>query len=173
MNGYTKLFSTILDSTIWREPKEVKILWITMLAMADQHGRIEASLPGLADRARLTLDETESSLSVLMAPDRYSRTKDNDGRRISQIDGGWTVLNHAKYRAMLSRDERREYQKRWDKEHRPRRRKAKSRQNPTNPTQAEAIAKERKLVTTGTSAEGGLSIGFIPSMVKAESSLSQ
>ena len=47
MTGYTKLFGSIVDSTIWRESKETKIVWITMLAKANKEGIVEASLPGL------------------------------------------------------------------------------------------------------------------------------
>ena len=38
-----------------------------------------------------------------MSPDPDSRTKDHGGRRIEEIDGGWRLLNHAKYKAI--RDE--------------------------------------------------------------------
>ena len=109
MTGYTKLFGSIVDSTIWRESKETKIVWITMLAKANRDGIVEASLPGLADAARVTIEECESSLKGLSSPDKYSRTKDFEGRRIEEVDGGWRVLNHAKYRAKMNSDERREY----------------------------------------------------------------
>ena len=98
MSGYTPLFSSIIASTIWRESKETKILWITMLAMADCRGIVEGSIPGLADMAKITLDECKASLAILMAPDEYSRTKDHDGRRIAEVDGGWQLLNHDKFR---------------------------------------------------------------------------
>ena len=95
MTGYTKLFSSIIASTIWREDKEIiKIVWITMLAMADKNGTVEASVPGLADMARVTVKECEKSLKCLQAPDAYSRTKEHEGRRIEPIDGGWLVLVH-------------------------------------------------------------------------------
>jgi uncharacterized phage protein (TIGR02220 family) len=109
MTGYTKLFGSIVDSTIWRESKETKVVWITMLAKANRDGIVEASMPGLADAARVTLDECESALKCLMSPDKHSRTKDYEGRRIEPVDGGWLVLNHAKYRAKMNADERREY----------------------------------------------------------------
>jgi hypothetical protein len=32
-------------------------------------------------------------------PDADSRTKDNEGRRIETIEGGWLILNYQKYRA--------------------------------------------------------------------------
>lgn len=121
MTGYTKLFSSIIDSTVWRESKETKIVWITMLAKAGKEGIVEASLPGLADAARVTIEECEKALEVLKSPDKYSRSKEHQGRRIEDIDGGWLVLNHAKYRDKLSKEERRDYQAAWQKEYRKRR----------------------------------------------------
>ncbi len=117
MNGYTKLFGSILASTIWGESKETKVLWITMLAMADQYGEVQSSVPGLATLARLTLEETEEALETLSAPDPYSRTKDFDGRRIQEIDGGWLLLNHGKYREKMDAEDvrikNRERQRLW------------------------------------------------------------
>lgn len=98
MTGFVKLFGSILDSTVWREDHATRLLWVTMLAMADAEGVVEASIPGLADRARITLAECEHGLERLSSPDRYSRTVDHDGRRIQEIDGGWLLLNHHRYR---------------------------------------------------------------------------
>lgn len=101
--SFTKLFSSITESTIWCEDTPVRIVWITMLAMADRHGRVWASLPGLANRARVSLSEASIAIEKFLSPDQFSRTPANDGRRIEVIDGGWRLLNHAKYRAI--RDE--------------------------------------------------------------------
>jgi hypothetical protein len=109
MSGYTKLFSSILASTIWRESLEVRIVWITLLAMAGKTGIAEGSVPGLADMARLPVSRTRKALIKLSSPDKDSRSKEHEGRRIQDVDGGWLILNHAKYRAKLSADERREY----------------------------------------------------------------
>lgn len=109
MSGYTKLFSSILASTIWREDDKTRIVWITMLAMSNKDGMVEGSIPGLADMARVTVDDCKGALSKLMSPDEYSRTKAFEGRRVKEVDGGWLILNHAVYRAKLSADERREY----------------------------------------------------------------
>jgi uncharacterized phage protein (TIGR02220 family) len=75
-----------------------------MLASANMDGIVDASLPGLADLARVTLKECEEALKVLMSPDEYSRTKTDEGRRIREVDGGWLILNHAKYRDTLKSD---------------------------------------------------------------------
>ena len=108
MAGYTKLFGSIVHSTIWRESPETKVLWVTMLALADQNGEVMASVPGLADVARITLEQCEASLAKFQAPDPYSRTPDNEGRRIQAIPGGWAILNHGIYRTMQSEAHRRE-----------------------------------------------------------------
>ena len=121
MAGYTKLFNSILASTIWRAPDKTRIVWITMLAMADKNGVVEGSVPGLADFARVDLQDCEAALIELSNPDEYSRSSENDGRRIAAIDGvGWQLLNHGKYRAKMSEDERREYFKIKQAEHRKR-----------------------------------------------------
>lgn len=98
MNNYTKLFKSLITSTIWQEDNATRVLWITLLAMSDADGMVEGSIPGLAHLAGITIEECEMSLKKLSAPDKYSRTPDNEGRRIKSIDGGWMILNRAKYR---------------------------------------------------------------------------
>lgn len=99
MSGqFVKLYGSILTSSVWAESKETRLVWITMLAMADKEGRVDAAIPGLAHAARVTVAECEEALRTFMQPDTYSRTKENDGRRIDEVDGGWVVLNHEKYR---------------------------------------------------------------------------
>lgn len=124
MSGYTKLFGSILASTIWRSDNETRIVWITMLAMSNRRGIVEASIPGLADFARVPIDACQRALAHLASPDEFSRTKDHDGRRIEDTDGGWRLLNHNKYRDLLSAEERREYKKVKQREYRGKKRAA-------------------------------------------------
>lgn len=107
MSGYTKLFGSILASTIWELPATTKVVWITMLAMADPDGEVQASVPGLAKFAGVTREECETALSAFLAPDPDSRTQEREGRRIEAIDGGWRLINHGKYREQMSIDDRR------------------------------------------------------------------
>lgn len=108
MTGYTKLFGSILGSTIWREDPATKVVWVTMMAMADQDGIVEASVPGLAHLAGVTVEETESAVAKFLSPDPHSRSPENEGRRIEPVDGGWRLLNHSKYREKMSLDDIRE-----------------------------------------------------------------
>lgn len=86
-----------------------RIVWITLLAMKNQHGVVEASIPGLATLARVPVAQVRLAIENLKAPDPDSRSKVEEGRRIRDVDGGWYVINHDKYRRMLSAEDRREY----------------------------------------------------------------
>lgn len=105
MPNYTKLFNSIVTSTIWTEDDKTRILWITMLAMSDQHGEVHASIPGLARIAGISTESAEIAIQKFLSPDPYSRTPDHEGRRIAVIDGGWEILNHKKYRLMASKED--------------------------------------------------------------------
>src|SRR2546426_1342361 len=113
MSGYTKLFGTIVGSAIWSEDDQPRLVWITMLAIANAEGKVDASIPGLAQFARVPLDATQRALDRLKAPDQYSRTKDFEGRRVVEIDGGWLILNYKKYRNQRDPEARREYMRRY------------------------------------------------------------
>ena len=102
MTGYTKLFNSIVGSTIWREDPATKVVWITLLALADRDGIVESSIPGLANYAGVSIPETEAALQKFMAPDVYSGSPENEGRRIEPVDGGWRLLNYDKYRLRMS-----------------------------------------------------------------------
>ena len=111
MQSFSKLFSSILDSTIWSESVTTKIVWVTMLAMTDSAGCVYAATPGLAKRAGVSIPEAEAALKCFFSPDPYSRTKDHEGRRIKEIDGGWQLLNYVKYSESMRREDRNEYQR--------------------------------------------------------------
>ncbi len=117
MSGYTKLFGSIVGSTVWREALPTKVVWITMLAMSDEDGVVEGSIPGLAHLAGVTIDECEEALRILEGPDKYSRTPDHEGRRVEVIDGGWLILNRAKYRDKNWQDDKAERRREINHKH--------------------------------------------------------
>jgi len=119
MAGYTKLFTTLLDSTVWvLESKETRLVWITMLLKKNQQQVVECSVPGLAQAAGVELAECEAALKRLMEPDPYSKTREHEGRRIKEVEGGWLVLNGAAYRDRMTADDRREYKRMKQREYR-------------------------------------------------------
>lgn len=121
MIGYTKMFGSMLDSTVWQLSKEARLLWITLLLKKDRDQVVRGAIPGLAHAARLTVEETEAALTELQKPDKYSQSQDHEGRRIMPVDGGWYVINGEKYRDRMSADDRREYNRLKQAEYRQRR----------------------------------------------------
>lgn len=120
MAGFAKLFSSIITSTIWCESHSTVRVWIAMLASADASGVVEGSIPGFARVACVTIKEMEDALGVLLAPDPHSRTKEHEGRRLEIIDGGWLVLNYAKYRehGQAKEGSRAPYHREWRRKQR-------------------------------------------------------
>jgi len=110
---FTKLFSSITESTVWCEPHATVRVWIAMLAKADHAGRVFASIPGLANLARVGIEECDAAIITFLSPDKYSRTPDFEGRRIEPVDGGWRLLNYAKYRAIRDEESVKESKRRY------------------------------------------------------------
>lgn len=95
---FVKIYGTILDSSIWSEDPATRIVWITLLAMADEVGVVHASDDGIARRANVPDELCARALETLQAPDPKSKSKAHRGRRIKRIDGGWLILNYKVYR---------------------------------------------------------------------------
>lgn len=154
---YNKIFTKILDSSVWLEPTPTRIVWITLLAAMDEEGFCPfAAVGNVAGRARVTLEEARVALESLEAPDKESSDQDNDGRRIERVPGGWFVLNAPKYRAIVTRVEEKNAARERQRRHRAKDSVTQESQNVTNGhicvTQSEAEAETE--VNTETEGNG-------------------
>lgn len=77
--------------------------------MTDAEGCVYANAGSIADRARVTKESVLIAMDKFLKPDPESTTKEFEGRRVEVIEGGWRLLNHGKYREMMSVERRREY----------------------------------------------------------------
>lgn len=110
MTGFVKLFQSILGSSIWAGPDYELRVWIAMLVLKDRHHIVRMSVAGLANVARVTVEQCRTALKKFTEPDPDSTSKEYEGRKIKELpEGGWLVLNGEKYAKMLSLEERREY----------------------------------------------------------------
>jgi hypothetical protein len=101
---YNKLFSKILDSSIWLETDSTRIVWVTLLATMDEDGFCAfACAENVANRARVSSEAAEAALKALESPDPNSGDSEHEGRRIERVPGGWFVLNGPKYREIAAR----------------------------------------------------------------------
>lgn len=111
MSGFTKLVPEIISSSIWNEPSDIRIVWITLLAAKDQNGYVRGDARTIARLANVDICISEQALDKFQQPDPSSHTPDNDGRRIAPAPGGWLILNHEIYRAKDRNAYFREYMK--------------------------------------------------------------
>lgn len=121
--AYSKLHSSLVNSSLWTEQDHVRILFITLLALCDKDGCVYGSRPGLERAACIDLDASaeRDPWEVLMSPDSYScdkmRAPENEGRRIEEIPGGFRLLNFAYYRGLRNDDDRAEQNRRAQAKH--------------------------------------------------------
>lgn len=105
---YSKLFASILDSSVWLEASATRIVWLTFLAAKDGDGFARfASIENLARRANVTTDEALRAVEVLEAPDEQSSNPDHEGRRVERVPGGWMVLNATLYDDIVRKEDER------------------------------------------------------------------
>lgn len=112
--AYSKLHSSLVNSSLWTEPDNVRILFITLLALCDREGYVYGSKPGLERLANIEAGEDAQfdPWEVLLSPDPHSsdrlRNPENEGRRIEEVSGGFRLLNFPYYRGLRNDDDRRE-----------------------------------------------------------------
>jgi len=120
---FVKLDCGILDSTLWID-RDAREIFLTALLMArpieyetpvpeyeivstdltgweappGRYGLVEAAGVAICRRACIPDDAGIGALIRLSKPEPDSRTPDFEGRRLIRIDGGFLVLNFARYR---------------------------------------------------------------------------
>jgi hypothetical protein len=146
---YVKLFTTILTSSVWATDPATRLVWITLLAMADKDGDVRGSVTGIARMANVPVEDTRRALELLAAPDPESQTPDEEGRRIIVQQGGWHIVNYAKYRAIQDHETRKATWRESAKKYRAKRQQTSTnvqdtmltrKTNPVSSTEAEAEA---------------------------------
>lgn len=111
---YTPIFRDLLDSSLWASSTPAtRCTWITFLLDADPEGFIPTSIPGLARRAHVTVEEARAAVALLEAPDPDSRTPDFEGRRIRKVDHGWQVINFVAWRERAKLEAEKARKRKW------------------------------------------------------------
>lgn len=99
--SYVPVDRNITTSSIWIQgtPAQLKVWFFLMLHADPRTGTVPHSDPAIAHGCVLPLEETTAILEWLSQPDPYSRTKENDGRRIDRTEEGRVrLLNYERYR---------------------------------------------------------------------------
>ena len=115
---FAKLSGSIITSSIWEENDHTRIVWITLLALADREGYVLGDPAALSAFARVPVESVVAALKTLMAPDAKSRNKKHGGRRIEALIDGWHILNYAEYRRKLTPMARKDYNRKYQQGYR-------------------------------------------------------
>jgi hypothetical protein len=109
---YGKLFASIFDGSLYGHFPGTVVM-MALIALADERGEVDMTPEKLAAATAFPLDIVRAGIEYLSQPDPRSRSREMEGRRIVLIDPerswGWRLVNHAKYRAIRSEENRREY----------------------------------------------------------------
>jgi len=101
---YTKVYECLLDSSVWQESTDTRVVWLTLLLMMDEDGFVRMGSPAaLARRANVTEMSARSALKYLEGPDPDSEDEEGSGARLERVSGGWLVVKGGEYRDMKTR----------------------------------------------------------------------
>lgn len=117
---YAKLFSSLYQGTLRGCADEI-LVFTNLLAHADSTGLVDKHWRAISEETGISEERVRAAIHNLESPDPESRSPEEGGRRILPIDEhrawGWQIVNHGKYRAIRSEEDRREQnriaQKKW------------------------------------------------------------
>jgi hypothetical protein len=109
---YARVFAQILDSSISRNYL-TRLVFMDCLLLADEDGILDITADAIARRTNIPLHIVLEAISSLSEPDPDSRSGAEEGRRLVLLDPhrnwGWRIVNHAKYRVIKTREDKRTY----------------------------------------------------------------
>ena len=104
---YGKIFDSMYEGTLYGNWEAI-VTFQQMIVLCDADGIVDMTPQAMAARTSIPLDIIRKGIAVLEAPDEYSRTPDQEGRRIELIDShrpwGWHIVNHEKYSRLQDAD---------------------------------------------------------------------
>jgi hypothetical protein len=108
---YGKVFDSIYDGTLYGHWEAI-ITMQQFIVLANQDGVVDMTVAAICARTSIPQKIIEKGIAFLEAPDPFTRTPGDDGRRIVLIDAhrpwGWRLVNHGKYTRLRNMAEKRE-----------------------------------------------------------------
>jgi hypothetical protein len=99
------------DGTMYGNWKAI-VAFQQMIVLCDQDGVVDMTPQAIAARTSIPLEIIKEGITALEAPDEYSRTPGQDGRRLERLDShrpwGWRIVNYAKYTKIVRAADKRE-----------------------------------------------------------------
>jgi hypothetical protein len=104
---YGKLFDSMYDGTLVEDWRAL-ITFQQMIILCDADGIIDMTPSAISRRTGIPIEHIKAGIEILENADPYSRTENEEGRRICLIDAhrpwGWYIVNHSKYKYLQDAD---------------------------------------------------------------------
>ena len=101
---YKNLFTKLVESPVWGQNLDVRVLWITMMATADNMGRVIIPTRDLCEMTHLPQTAFVRALAYLVSWQDY-------GMGVREIQGGWVMNNCDQFKQIITEDQKKEYKK--------------------------------------------------------------
>lgn len=136
---YAKLFPELYTGSMLGAGCVVFAVWPYALSNCDSRGYVELNPKLLAMIFGASVQEIEQAIDFLMRPDKDSRSKTEEGRRmVKEGQFLYRLVNYEKYRVIRDKHDRRDYQREWDRKHRP-----SGHKRASSPTQSDTVRRVR------------------------------
>lgn len=147
------------DGTL-RTKWQALVAFQQLIVLADRDGVVDMTVEAIAARTGIPLGVIAEGIEFLEQPDKFSRSPDDDGKRLNRLNQhrpwGWQIVNYAKYRDMRSAHDRREYHRQYyhDKNRNKARRKLNSAQQSAQQCSSDSTKVEAEVLRTPLPPEG-------------------
>lgn len=107
---YGKIFESMYEGTLYGHWQAI-VTFQQMIVFSGPDGVVDMTPQAIAARTSIPLEIIHAGIRILEEPDPYSRSPEEEGRRIVLLDPprpwGWRIVNHAYYRDLASREDKR------------------------------------------------------------------
>lgn len=92
--SYIPVFNEVVDSSLWKEPLHVRVVFMTLLALKDWDHVVRMALHKIANKANVGDELFLDAMEVLKSPDtKTTIPQEFEGRRIREVEDGWLIIN--------------------------------------------------------------------------------
>jgi hypothetical protein len=111
----------MFEGSLYAAGWEAIFTFMILITFANKKGEVEMSLDHLSGRTNVPKKILQKGIDILSEPDKESKSKSDDGRRIILMDPdrtwGWQIVNYEKYAKARDMEAIRQY---WAEEKRKR-----------------------------------------------------
>ncbi len=118
-NDFFKVYNSFFTGSMRAEDLPTRIVFLGLCSLCDDGGRVTATIGYIASHCAVELDQAKLALKRLLAPDKASTTREEDGRRVKALGPNqWLVVNYKKYYEKSREGDRKQYMREYMKEYR-------------------------------------------------------